>query len=109
MTFGMRIKGPTGVVELDETSFTMRVVYSEIITPQTWGAKFIDISIPGITPQNAAAFPTPIQAVNSLYDAQVEPEILNGVVRVWRTIKGDPYNTSAITTTRQRLTVVRFK
>ena len=109
MTFGMRIKGPTGNVELDETSFTMRVVYSEIITPQTWGAKFIDIAIPGITPQNAAAFPTPIQAVNSLYDAQVEPEILNGMVRVWRTIKGDPYNTSAITTTRQRLTVVRFK
>ncbi len=109
MTFGMRIKGATGLVELDETSFTMRVVYSEIITPQTWGAKFIDIPIPGITPQNAAAFPTPIQAVDARYDAQVEPEILNGLVRVWRTIKGDPYNTSAITITRQRLTVVRFK
>ena len=109
MTFGMRTKGPTGALELDETSFTMRVVYSEIIAPQGWGAKFLDIPIPGITPQNAAAFPTPIQAVDSRYDAQVEPEVLNGLVRVWRTIKGDPYGTSAITITRQRLTVVRFK
>lgn len=109
MSSGIRIWGEAGQLQIDESSFTMRVVYSSILTPQTWGAKFLDIAVAGITPQNAAAFVTPVQAVNTVSDAQLEPEVLTGVVRVWRTIRGDPYNNSAVTITRQRLVVVRFK
>nr|DAV90174.1 MAG TPA: hypothetical protein [Bacteriophage sp.] len=28
MSFGARVWGPTGLLELDETSFTVRVIYS---------------------------------------------------------------------------------
>lgn len=109
MIFGMRIKGPTGAVELDESSFTMRVVYSEIVQPQQWATKYVDIAVAGITPQNAAAFVIPVQSLNALADAQLEPEVLTGFVRVWRTIRGDPYGNSGVTITRQRLVVTRFK
>jgi hypothetical protein len=109
MNFGMRVKGPTGAIEIDENSFTMRVVYSEIMQPQLWSTKYVDLPVTGITPQNAAAFVMPVQSLNALQDAQLEPEVFNGFVRVWRTIRGDPYGNSAITITRQRLVVTRFK
>ena len=110
MSSGMRVWDGAGRLQLDETSFTMRVVYTAIISPSTWGnAKYLDIAVAGITPQNAAAFPTPIGAVGTFNNAQVEPEIFNGIVRVWRTIRGDPYGNSALTSFQQRLVVVRFK
>lgn len=108
--FGMATWSATGAPELNAASLTMRVVYSAVISPSTWGtAKFIDIAIAGITPQNAAAFPTPVGPVDAANSAQVEPEVLNGVVRVWKTIRGDPYGNSSRTGVQQRLVVVRFK
>lgn len=108
--FGMGTWSATGAPELNAASFTMRVVYSAVLSPSTWGgAKYIDISIAGITPQNAAAFPTPVGPVNAATSAQLEPEVMNGSVRVWRTIRGDPYGNSAGTGVQQRLVVVRFK
>lgn len=100
--FGMATWSATGAPELNAASLTMRVVYSDVISPSTWGtAKFIDIAIAGITPQNAAAFPTPVGPVDAANSAQVEPEVLNGV--------GDPYGNSSRTGVQQRLVVVRFK
>lgn len=106
MSFGMRIWSPEGLLQLDENSFTMRVVLSQIISPQTFGAKYIDIAISGVTPSNSSAFVLPIGPVTS-DNGQCEPEMGNGFVRVWRTIKGDPYGNSSITITQQRLVVVR--
>lgn len=31
MSYGARVWGPTGLLELDENSFTVRVVHSEIV------------------------------------------------------------------------------
>lgn len=48
MSFGARVWGPTGVLELDETSFTVGVTYSALV-PKSAG-RFVDISIPGVEP-----------------------------------------------------------
>ena len=110
MIYGMRTLGPGNVPELDESSFTMRIVYTAVLYPGTWGtAKYADIAVAGITPVNASAFCVLAQAAYPLNDKQLEPEILNGMVRVWRTLRGDPWGNSGKSSTVMRLFVVRFK
>jgi hypothetical protein len=106
--FGLFTWGSAGVPELSPASFTMRVVYSGLTSGFPAG-KYFDIAIEGVSAQNAAAFCVPVAEVNATRDKQLEPEVLNGVVRVWRTLRGDPYGDSGSTNTTMRLVVVRFK
>jgi hypothetical protein len=106
--FGFFTWSATGAPELSPASFTMRVVYSAILTPRNWGSsKYVDIAVPGITPSNAAAFVLPSGDPQPNLNAQLEPDIFEGFVRVWRTIKNDPYGNSGVTITTQRVVVVR--
>lgn len=110
MAYGMRTWGPGNVPQLDESSFTMRVVYTSVLSPGTWGAaKYLDIAVAGITPDNASAFCVLAQAAAPLNDKQLEPEVLNGAVRVWKTLRGDTFGNSGRSSTVMRLFVVRFK
>lgn len=105
--FGLFTWSADGVEELSPASFTMRVVFSELTSSFPAG-KYFDVAIEGVTPQNAAAFCVPTNTIGTT-DRQLEPEVLNGVVRVWRTMRGDPWGNSGISTTTMRLVVVRFK
>ncbi|WP_124320281.1 hypothetical protein [Pseudomonas chlororaphis] len=106
MSYGIRIWGPNGEVQVDENTFTMRVVYSALVTgnnltiPQT-------IAVPGITPQNGAAFVVPVGAYSTVNDKQLETEVVVDAVRVYSFIRGrEQYsNTTGIT---MRLIVIRF-
>lgn len=105
--FGLFTWSAAGVQELSPASFTMRTVYSGLTSGFPAG-KYFDVAVAGVTPQNAAAFCVPINTITT-EDRQLEPEVLNGVVRVWRTMRGDPWGNSGISTTTMRLVVVRFK
>lgn len=50
--------GADGALQLDETSFTVRVIYSALI-PKTAG-RFIDIAIAGVTPATDSCVCIPI-------------------------------------------------
>jgi hypothetical protein len=115
MSFGARVWGPTGLLELDETSFTVRVIYSGLVT-RTAGANYLDIAVSGCDPAtcNAVSIPvSPYPADPSSQDlnaVQQEPEVLTGLVRVWfinRNIAGSASPAPALAT--QRVMVMRYK
>lgn len=90
MSFGMRIWGATGKLELDENSFAVRIIYSGIVqagTPSPGRSRFI--SIPGVTPATHSAICIPIGAypqdpnAQNNYAVQYEPEVNSGGVTVW--------------------------
>ncbi|KNH48375.1 hypothetical protein ACS73_00445 [Pseudomonas lini] len=101
----MRIWGPDGLLQVDENSFTMRVVHSSLVIGSNTIA-FQTISVPGVTPENATAFVVPIGAYSSL-DKQLETEVISGGVKVYSYIRGrEQYsNKTGIT---MRLIVIRF-
>lgn len=108
--YGMWTWAPGNAPEITPSSFTMRTVYTAVLSPATWGnVKYLDIAVAGITPENASAFCVLAQAASHLNDKQLEPEVLNGVVRVWKTLRGDPWGNSGRSSTVMRLFVVRFK
>jgi hypothetical protein len=110
MTYGMRTKGGDGAVQLDESSFTCRVVYSAVVNPATApNGSYFDIPVVGVTTANAAAFCIPAGPINFSSDKQLEPEIINGAARVWRVMKGYSYPNSWSSQTAMILIVVRFK
>jgi len=109
MSFGARVWGATGVLELDETSFTVGVTYSALV-PKSAG-RFVDISIPGVEPTKYSAVCVPIApyGTSGQFNSAIGfiPEILNGVVRVWfgnRQSASGPLGTST-----QRLLVMRYR
>lgn len=106
MTQGLRIWGEDGSLQLDENSFTMRVVHSSVVGPGAPSGQYFDISVPGITPANSAAVVVPVGPILNT-DRQYDPQVLNDVVRVWRTVRG--YQYPGATTSTMRLIVVRFK
>lgn len=108
--YGLWTWGAAGESQLSPTAFTMRVAYTADINPSTYPAgKYFDISIEGVNSSNSAAFCIPNKLIDRNSDKQLEPEVINGGVRVWRTIRGDPYGTSSYSITGMRLVVVRFK
>lgn len=114
MSHGIRIWGADGALQIDESSFTMRVVHSEVIANQGWyqsgpypGMGYQDRSIPGVYPGNAIATVLPI----GFYDetrTQFETEVLDNSVRVFNYNRsyGGAFKASA---TQMRLLVVRFR
>src|SRR5450830_1536746 len=110
MSYGIRTWGGDGQLQLSESSFTMRVVLS-ILVPRSVGS-YADFLAPGCTPTNSSAVivstgPLPNPAAQDPYAIQFEPEVLNGVVRVWFGHRTAVQGTSALGT--RRLIVMRFK
>jgi len=106
MSFGIRIWDESGNLTLDETSFTMRVVYSGVVTGSN-SATYQTISVPGLATTNGAAFVVPIGAYNDAVDKQLETEVIADAVRVYSFIRGRAQYSSTTNST-MRLIVIRF-
>lgn len=111
MSYGIRVWGADGTLQLDETSFTMRVVLSTLVTYPTYTKGIQSFSVPGITPDNAVAVIVPVGSIyvsGSTRNVQFEVEVLSGSVNVYnynRSTGAD--SVSGIGT--QRLLVMRVK
>jgi hypothetical protein len=108
MSFGMRIWGADGALQMDENSFTMRVVYSTLVTFPSGAKATQDFAVPGSTASNSVAISIPIgdpsATANGRY--QFETEMLSGVARVYNYNRG--FEASLATPGTQRLLVIRF-
>lgn len=109
MSFGMRIWGADGGLQLDETSFTIRVVLSEVVLNSEFpaGQSYQTFSVPGISAANSAAIVVPIGTYQD-YVTQFETEVLTDSVRVYNYIRGYA-GTFKSTAASMRLLVMRFQ
>lgn len=107
MSDGMRIWGGDSVLQMDENSFTMRVVLSQLVSIPTATQTYQEFSVPGITAANGAAIVVPIAAYNNATDTQYETEVINDAVRVYNYIRGF-VGTYRSTVGTMRLIVMRF-
>lgn len=111
MICGLRVWGATGLLELDETSFTVRVVHSEIVQGSPGGARTRFIDIPGVTPETHSAVCIPVQNYNpgaqDWNAIQYTPLIqADGVLICY----GNPIRNSGPTgSAPQRLLVMRYR
>jgi hypothetical protein len=107
MAYGMRIWGADGALQMDENSFTMRVVFSTLVTFSGTTKQTQSFSVPGCNTANSVALLVP----NGAYDQsarQHEASTGNDVVNVYNYVTGS----STIAETSKgtmRLLVVRFK
>lgn len=111
MAYGMRIWGGDGRLQLDEKSFTVRIVYSAVINAQTLPGRYLDISIPGVDPATHSAVCIPLQPYStSAQDIRAigyTPVVFSGYVRVYF---GCPSTSQGPTgLAPQRLLVMRFR
>lgn len=107
MSFGARIWGANGALQMDENSFTMRVVLSQLVSIPTSSQTFQTFSVPGLTASNGAAIVVPIAAYNNNIDTQYETEVINDAVRVYNYIRGYA-GTYKSGVSSMRLIVMRF-
>ena len=112
MNYGVRVWGPTGLLELDENSFTVRVVYSEIVqagVPAPGRTRYI--SIPGINPATHSAVCVPIASYStsgqSNYAIQYTPVV--GVDGLTLYFGCPSTSTGPIGLSPQRLLVMRYR
>ena len=105
MSNGLAVWDANANLTLDPASFTMRVVYSGLVTGSN-SVNYQTISIPGLTPSNGTAFVVPVGNWGSS-DKQLETEVINGAVRVYSYIRGrEQY--SGTTSSTMRLIVIRY-
>ncbi|MCU1778732.1 hypothetical protein [Pseudomonas sp. 14P_5.3_Bac1] len=117
MSVGMRIWGANGALQLDENSFTVRIVHSQIVQAAAGKGRFIDLAIPGypdvnpttysavcvpVAPYEVSGQRTPITYTPIIYPGPP------GYVRVYFGAPGGAAG-SPIGTTPQRLLVMRYK
>lgn len=114
MSYGIRIWGANGALELDETSFSVRVVYSDIVQSGVPGpGRSRTIAIAGVSPSTHSAVCIPIGAypqdpnAQNLYAIQYEPQIYEGGVIVWFGNRATPSGTVGLGP--QRLLVMRYR
>ena len=107
MSYGVRIWGPDGTLQMDENSFTMRVVLSQVISLGSGSKLTQDIAVPGANASNSVAVVLPIGAYTD-YITQFETEMLDGVVRIYNYNRGFPAGTWQATAGSMRLLVIRF-
>lgn len=112
MSFGVRVWGPTGLLELDENSFTVRVVYSALVQKTAAiPSRSIFIPITGVAPEThsavcipVAAYPTNAQDIRGI---QYTPIVGNGGVTLFF---GQPStNSGPVGIAVQRLLVMRYR
>lgn len=112
MSFGMRIWGANGALELDENSFTVRVVYSAVLLSGNYApSRATFISIPGVTPATHSAVCVPITNYGTdgqdIRNIQYTPVVGNdGVTVFW----GQPNTNGPLgVLTPQRLLVMKYR
>ena len=103
----MRIWGADGALQLDENSFTCRVVLSVVVAfPPPAGVKsYQDFSVPGCNASNSIAVMVPIGPYTD-NDLQLETEMLTDVARVYNYCR--TYASSNSVANTMRLNVIRF-
>lgn len=106
MSFGMKIWGADGALQMDENSFTMRVVMSTLVTFPTAGKTNQDFSVPGSDATNSVAIVIPVGPYNEGSARQFETEMLSGVARVYNHTR--TFAASLSTSGTMRLMVIRF-
>lgn len=106
MSFGIRIWGADGALQLDENSFTIRIVASFLVTFSGSNRQMQTFAVPGINAGNSVAVLVPISSYNE-QARQHEAQMVDGAVNVYNYI----YGNTAVTTVSNgtmRLMVVRF-
>ncbi|QXI25313.1 hypothetical protein HU724_010670 [Pseudomonas iranensis] len=102
----MRIWDADGALQLDENSFTIRVVLSVQVTFALGASKGTqDFAVPGVGPGNGTAIVIPI-GTYSQNQMQFETEMLDGVVRVYNYTR--TYAASTTSSGTMRLIVMRW-
>ena len=105
-SYGMRIWGPDGALQIDENSFTIRAVLSVPVTFAVGAAKGSqDFSVPGVGPGNGTAIVVPIGTYSD-FQMQFETEMLEGVARVYNHTR--TFASSTTTSGTMRLIVMRW-
>ena len=115
MSYGMRIWGADGALQLDENSFTFRVALSVVVNNSGWtitnsakGFGYQDFPVSGLTPSNGTATVIPIGNYTDS-ETQFETEVLIGVVRIYNYNRGFDFSgANASTASSMRLLVMRF-
>lgn len=113
MAFGLRVYGADGAVQINENSFTMRVIFTTVVDNSGWtqsGEKsnmgHKQWAVDGNS-GNSVAFVVPITEYDMDYTTQFDTEMLDGVVRVYNYIRG--YAGVEVSNVKtMRLFVVRF-
>ncbi|AZC30139.1 hypothetical protein C4K38_2179 [Pseudomonas chlororaphis subsp. piscium] len=106
MSYGIRIWGADGALQVDENSFTIRVVLSTLVTFAVGAGKSNqDFAVPGVGPGNGTAVAIPIGTYDN-NSRQFETEVLDGVVRVYNHTRTFAASTTSSGT--MRLIVMRW-
>lgn len=106
MSYGMRVWGADGALQLDENSFTMRIVLSTLVTFATGAKSNQDFAVPGCDASNAVAIVIPIGPYDENSARQFETEMLSQVVSVHNHTR--TFAASLGTSGTMRLMVIRF-
>lgn len=112
MIYGVRAWGPDGLLELDENSFTVRIVYTAVVQKAPGENRTRYIAIPGIAPEthSAVCFPAGSYDTTAQNFASIQytPIISNGGLTLHfghpGSREGAPLGIGA-----QRLMVVRYR
>lgn len=106
MAYGMRVWGADGALQLDENSFTMRVVLSTLVTFPDNNKTNLDFAVPGCDAANSVAIVIPIGPYDESSARQFETEMLSAVARVYNYTR--TFAASLSTNGTMRLMVIRF-
>lgn len=107
MAHGMRVWGPDGALQLDENSFTMRIVLSTLVSFGVGAGKTNqDFSVSGCDASNSIAIVIPVGTYSESSDRQFETEMLSGVARVYNHTR--TFAASLVASGTMRLMVIRF-
>ncbi|KFE48020.1 hypothetical protein [Pseudomonas congelans] len=101
----MRVWGADGALQLDENSFTIRVVLSTLVTFSGTTKTSQDFAVPGVGPGNGVAMVIPAGVYDS-NQRQHETELVDGIARVYNHTR--TYSSSTVSTGTMRLLVMRF-
>ncbi|KPC03080.1 hypothetical protein [Pseudomonas syringae group genomosp. 3] len=101
----MRVWGADAALQLDENSFTIRVVLSTLVTFSGTTKTSQDFAVPGVGPGNGVAIVIPAGAYDG-NQRQHETELVDGIARVYNHTR--TYGASTVSTGTMRLLVMRF-
>jgi hypothetical protein len=105
MSNGMRVWGADAALQLDENSFTIRVVLSTLVTFSGTTKTSQDFAVPGVGPGNGVAIVIPAGAYDG-NQRQHETELVDGIARVYNHTR--TYSSSTVSAGTMRLLVMRF-
>ncbi len=105
MINGMMVWGADAALQLDENSFTIRVVLSTLVTFSGTTKTSQDFAVPGVGPGNGVAIVIPAGAYDG-NQRQHETELVDGIARVYNHTR--TYGSSTVSNGTMRLLVMRF-